>query len=99
MDVWESSTQVFGVLKYLNKSGLLLLRFDISNFTAENVRMLDYTSTLLTNGLPLPAAYKHSLLQLSPIATYDESDWTSECEAPYPLAEKAMFRQLAQCDT
>ncbi|GBN94333.1 hypothetical protein AVEN_47724-1 [Araneus ventricosus] len=27
-------------------------------------------------------AYKHSLFQFSPIATYNESDWTSECEVP-----------------
>ncbi|GBO13078.1 hypothetical protein AVEN_161973-1, partial [Araneus ventricosus] len=30
---------------------------------------------------PVRAAYKHSLLQLSPIATYDESHWTTECES------------------
>ncbi|GBL72663.1 hypothetical protein AVEN_127913-1 [Araneus ventricosus] len=41
-----------------------------------------FVTLLPSSKIDVPAAYKHPLLQFSPIATYDESYWTSECESP-----------------
>ncbi|GBM86058.1 hypothetical protein AVEN_247470-1 [Araneus ventricosus] len=66
-------------LRAILTSGVLLIRDNARPHSAVATQQL--LQRFKWNMYDHPAAYKHSLLQLSPIATYDESDWTTECES------------------